>query len=388
MEDRKRRGSPSVRPRVPIVAGVPGGREMTSNPRAPGHHRAPAERLGRTTRSSSALLSAGHILMVGLICFSIWTLLDARQLYQSANASPLGVRRDVAMSILRPIARVEELLSFDRVIDGADRVIGKSGSPGGSAITPVTTRPSTTPSRVVGKGGHTKTTTPATMPGPTALAQPTPAHPITILQIGDSLGLDLGIGLANELGPSKSVHFIPGAVGDTGLANLGYYSWIAQLPVDLKKYHPKVVMIMLGGNDAQPFQSGNTIVQPDTALWFKVYAARVAALITEVTSTNAQLIWVGLPIMGPTSGVPNVDIQAQNTVYAAQCKTHVGATFISTWKLFENAAGQYSTYLTLPGSGLVQVRDPDEVHVDPPGGTNLLGAYVIAQTEAALHIRI
>ena len=30
----------------------------------------------------------------------------------------------------------------------------------------------------------------------------------------------------------------------------------------------------------------------------------------------------------------------------------------------------------------MQVRDPDEVHIDPPGGTNLLGSYVISRLEA------
>lgn len=332
-------------------------------------------------------MSAGHIFLVGLVCFSLWTLFDARQLFQAANASPLGTRRSVAMSILRPIARVEELLSLDRVVNSADRAIGKSGTPGGSAvaITPLTSTSTTLPRRAGGNRGHRGSPTPSTLP---PLSQPTAARPITILQIGDSIGEDLGIGLSNQLGSVKTVRFIAGAVGDTGLANLGYYNWLAQLPLDLSKYHPNVVMIMLGGNDAQPFQSGTAIVQPDTALWFKIYAQRVATLITEATSTNARVIWVGLPIMGPTSGVPNVDIAAENSVFAAQCKLHPGATFISTWRLFENAAGQYSTYLTVPGAGLVQVRDPDEVHIDPPGGTNLLGAYVIAQTSSALHIRL
>lgn len=72
---------------------------------------------------------------------------------------------------------------------------------------------------------------------------------------------------------------------------------------------------------------------------------------------------------------------------AAQAAANPGATFIPTWKLFENAAGQYSTYLTI-GGGLVQVRDPDEVHIDPPGGTNLLGAFVIGRLQAAWHITL
>jgi hypothetical protein len=298
------------------------------------------------------------------------------------------------MSILRPVARVEEALSLDRVVDIGDRIIGKSGTPGGSALTPVTIPPAggVTTTVAVNKGTSpsggraTTTTIPRTLIVP--IRQPSAVHPLTILQIGDSIGLDLGIGLANELAGAKYVHLIQGAVGDTGLANLNYYNWIAQLPVDLKRYHPQMVMIMLGGNDAQPYASGNSIIYPDTASWFKSYAARVAALIDEATDSGARVVWVGLPIMGPTSGVPNADIEAQNSVYSNQVKAHPGTVFFSTWKLFENAAGNYATYLTVPGSGLVQVRDPDEVHIDPPGGTNLLGAYVIAQVDRDFHIRL
>ena len=52
--------------------------------------------------------SAGRIIGVGLLCFLIWLLFDANQLYHSAQAGQIGVRRTVAVSILRPIAAVVE----------------------------------------------------------------------------------------------------------------------------------------------------------------------------------------------------------------------------------------------------------------------------------------
>jgi hypothetical protein len=288
------------------------------------------------------------------------------------------------MTILRPVARVEAAFSFDRIVNTLDRAVGKSGTPGGSATSP-TTLPVATTTTI--RSGHSTTTTTTPVRGLTAIPQPTRLRPITILDVGDSIGEDLGIGLANELGNTPSVHLIQQAVGDTGLANLGFFNWIAQLPVEIKKYHPQVVVMMLGGNDAQPFQSDNTIVQPGTALWRQIYSARVAAVIKDATTAHVHIVWVGLPIMGPTSGLPNADMQAENAAFAAQAAANPGATFIPTWKLFENAAGQYSTYLTIAG-GLVQVRDPDEVHIDPPGGTNLIGAYVISRLEALWRISL
>jgi uncharacterized protein len=343
----------------------------------------------RTGRRSPRLSSAGQILGISLLCFAIWLFLDARQLYQSALTSPIGVRRSVAIAIVHPIARVEEFLGVDRLDNAVNRVIGKTGTPGGSAIAPVIT-PTTTPPAKHPRHHPSKTTTskPSKPTGPPRVAQPSTAHVLTILDIGDSIGEDLGDGLADELGNVADVKLINASVGDTGLANLGYYDWLAELPAELSKYHPQAVVIMLGGNDGQAFQSGATVVEFGTPLWHRIYEERVAELMAEATNAGARVIWVGLPVVGPTSDLSNSDIVTQNGVYAAAADANPAATFVSTWKLFENSAGAYSTYLTIPGQGLVQVRDSDEVHIDPPGGTDLIGSYVVAQMEQAWHIRL
>jgi uncharacterized protein len=345
-----------------------------------------------SSRRNPRLSSAGQILGICLLCFGIWFFLDARQLYQSALTSPLGVRRSVAVAITRPVARVEDFLGVDRLDNAVNRVIGKTGSPGGSAIapavTPLTTPPATDGDRHRSKPSHTKHPRPPRPTGPVRIAQPSRAHVLTILDIGDSIGEDLGAGLSDELGNVANVKLIDDSVGDTGLANLGYYDWLAELPADIAKYHPQAVVVMLGGNDGQAFQSGTTVVEFGTPLWHRIYQARVAELMAEATSAGARVIWVGLPVVGPTADLSNSDIETQNAVYAATATTNPAVTYVSSWKLFENSAGQYSTYLTIPGQGLVQVRDADEVHIDPPGGTDLIGSYVVQQMERAWHVRL
>ena len=85
---------------------------------------------------------------------------------------------------------------------------------------------------------------------------------LTILDIGDSIGEDLGAGLADELGNVPDVKLINDSVGNTGLATLGYYNWIlAELPGQIAKYHPQAVVVMLGGNDGRERSNlGNTVV--------------------------------------------------------------------------------------------------------------------------------
>ena len=99
------------------------------------------------------------------------------------------------------------------------------------------------------------------------MPQPSAGGRITVLDVGDSIGKDLGMGLADELSGVPGVHLLQNSVGDTGLANLGYYNWLTQLPIEVAKYHPQVVIIMLGGNDAQPFQNGNAVVHLGTPAW-------------------------------------------------------------------------------------------------------------------------
>jgi lysophospholipase L1-like esterase len=325
-------------------------------------------------------VSAGHVLLVGVVCFSLWTFFGVRQLANSANASPLGVRRGAAWSIRRPIARLEESLGSDRVINGGSRALGgvELGTPGG-AVTP-----SAAPT-AGGKTGH-RTSKPVPPKGPPPLKSPTTAKPMTILEIGDSLGEDLGFGLADELGGDLRVHLLQNAVGDTGLSNVGYFNWPATLAQQLWQYHPQLVVVFLGGNDWQGFIANGQVAFTGTKLWTSVYTQRVDELMSEATAAGAHVLWVGLPIMqDPTFGSHMAYL---NAIYLSQAKRYRDVVFIPTWKLFSNSAGQYAEFLPNASGSLIEVRDSDGIHIDPPGGTDLLGDYVVSRIEGIWHIRL
>jgi len=327
------------------------------------------------------VMPVGHALAVGLICFALWTFFDARQLYNSANVSPLGVRRSAAMSILRPIARAEEVLGADRIVNGGNRALGRINylTPGG-VVTPSTTLPSGS------KGGHHKTS-PKHPQGPPALTSPTVAKKMTILEVGDSIGEDLGFGLGDELGSDPRVHLLQNAVGDTGLSNAGYFNWPAVLAQQLKRYHPQLVVVMLGGNDWQGFAlPSGEIAYTGTKLLGAVYTQRIDEMMAEATAAGAHLVWVGLPIMQDREF--GAHLAFLNSIYLAQASHYPGAVFVPTWKLFSNKAGQYSEFLPDAHGNLVEVRDSDGVHIDPPGGTDLLGDYVVNRIEGIWHIKL
>lgn len=209
-------------------------------------------------------------------------------------------------------------------------------------------------------------------------------QPLTILVIGDSLGEDLGYGLRDLLGSLPQVRLVLKAVGSTGLANVAYYNWPKALAEELQQYRPYVVVTLLGGNDAVGFVDNGRPVPFGSSLWQRAYGQRVATLMEEATSTGAQMIWVGLPIMSPTSVLPNPSMKRLNAVYAAEAKIHPGVHYLSTWSLFEAPQGGYTAVLQASNGQWRVIRDPDGVHIAPPAGNDLIASAVLQTLDTLL----
>src|SRR6266516_8140804 len=67
------------------------------------------------TRLTRQLGPAGRVLVLGLVCFGLWSVLAAPTLKRTAEGSPLGLRRTASLILLRPMARLSSLLSLDRI---------------------------------------------------------------------------------------------------------------------------------------------------------------------------------------------------------------------------------------------------------------------------------
>ena len=226
---------------------------------------------------------------------------------------------------------------------------------------------------------------PPPVTGPPPLAQPTPTRPLVILDVGDSIGEDLGYGLDNVIGTSPLVRLVLAAQESTGLVDPEYYNWPAHLVADLQQYHPKLVVVMLGANDWNGLLQGNVGYVAGSAPWRRIYAQRVAQMMSEATSAGAHVVWVGMPIM--EDPVFSADMEVVDAIFEEQAARHPGVSYVSTWRLFSSASGHYLTYISGP-QGLVQVRASDGVHIALPGGGEYVASYVVSQIEARLHIKI
>ncbi len=341
--------------------------------------------------------SAGRIIAVGLICFGLWLVLDANQLYRSAEAGQIGIRRTVAVSILRPIAALTNALHISGPVNAANTALGRCGAVGGSVCTtgrtlPVVVVTPPQPPAYVWRGHlwsgryYVAPVEPTRPPGPPPIAPPTAARPLTLLSIGDTVGEDLGFGLGDVFSTDSAVRVIQKGVESTGLSRADYYNWPATLEADLAHYHPAIVVVMLGANDAQAFfESGNYIPFGTTA-WWHAYALRVALVMEEATTAGAHVLWVGLPPMGAGSTVPSGFPRRVNEVFAAAAAAHAGVTYFPAARVLSAKHGRFTQYLLIGGT-LRQIRYADGVHL-APAGYDLLARSLIEPMEQAWHVNL
>jgi hypothetical protein len=195
-----------------------------------------------------------------------------------------------------------------------------------------------------------------------------------VLEVGDSLGVDLGWGLGTALEGSGH-RFVGAAVGDTGLAEPWYYDWPAHLAQDLAAYHPAVVVVFLGANDVENLYVGGRLEVFGSPAWAKAYGRRVARMAGLVAATKARVLWVGMPVMSDPSF--SADMATLNAVYRGEMARHgpLAAYFPST--ALAGPGGRYEGSAPGPGGPQVLLRDPDGIHITGQGA-DLLGSKVVA----------
>jgi len=346
--------------------------------------------------SSGRMTSAGRALAVGLLCFAIWTLFDANQLYHNALTSPVGTRRSVSMSILRPIAAVANALGLSGPVNAADSALGRDNNssappplvpPAGAASRSLgdvdgfgmAPRPHTSLVGASGPGSLTSTWPPPIPP-------PTRSHPLVLLDIGDSIGVDLGLGLGDVFVNDPYVRLLQKGVIDTGLARPDYFNWPAHLASYLRTYHPEAVVVMMGANDDQAMLSASgAAVEPGTAEWDRLYRARIRLVMQEAVDAGAHVLWVGLPPLAGTAVNSAFAIKV-NAMAQQEASSISGVTYYSSWSVLAGPHGSFVQYKRI-GGNVLQIRYSDGVHL-APSGYDLLASALLAPMERAWHVSL
>lgn len=230
------------------------------------------------------------------------------------------------------------------------------------------------------------TTTTTTNPdsGLPPIPTPTPAAPLPVLEIGDSLGEDLGFQMEADLLATHVAKLTMDSQGDTGLANVNYYDWTEHLQADIAASHPAIVVIFLGANDGQGFDVNGVPEQFGSPGWIAAYTQRVDTMIQECNHAGARVVWVGMPLMQDSA--LNTEMQQLNGIFWKQTLMFHGTMYVpSATVLAPNGVFTFS----LPNSAgeSVVIRTPDGVHLTSPGA-ELLSRYVINSINARWHLSL
>jgi uncharacterized protein len=211
---------------------------------------------------------------------------------------------------------------------------------------------------------------------------PTSQGHCTILEVGDSLGNDLGWGLARELGHDSHVTLVQGDKSSSGLTTPWFYNWPSKEETLIRQYHPQLVVIMFGGNDEQNLRVDGHVVAFASAPWIVAYTKIVQQIATAATKTGAYVLWVGMPIMGPNGYRQNM--VTINSVFASVEATTPGMTYLPTWDLFANKQHQYQDNERVNNIPSV-LRATDGIHFSYVG-ENVIATYVTKSIGTVYHV--
>jgi len=202
------------------------------------------------------------------------------------------------------------------------------------------------------------------------------AAPLHVLEIGDSLGIDLGDQLRSQLDAAGSALTTVASLGDSGLSNVTDVNWPVHLAGLLTTDRPQVVVVFIGANDDQGLDLDGSAAAPGTLAWVAGYTQRVDDLLREATDAGARVVWVGMPRMA------NPDLDAamgrEDVIYQRETQAFPEALFVSSNAALAGSSGLYTTTGDDLSGHPVPLRTPDGVHLTPAGAAVLARAVVDA----------
>jgi hypothetical protein len=314
--------------------------------------------------------AAGHVLVTGIVCLGLATLLNAASLLKTAERQPLGsTTRALAVGIMEPVSEVSEVLRLDTPREALERAMGRRtgrNEAPDQPLEPVVIRPiestATTPP------GEAATTTTTTIPA-AATRTATEEDPIKLWVIGDSFVELFGPAISNDAAetgvivPEYDFRFI------SGLVRRDYFDWPAHITSRLPEVNPDAVVALFGGNDGQATTIDGVLREPETPEWLEMYHERVGEMMDLLLADAARVYWLGLPIMRDEQFTERV--RMLNEVYRSEAEARAGVTYVDTFALFQDENGEYSTYLRTDSGDLLEMRTPDGAHFSWNGAYRL-----------------
>ncbi len=209
--------------------------------------------------------------------------------------------------------------------------------------------------------------------------------PLRLWVGGDSFAGSLGPAMLRALKKTGVVKQTTDARKSTGLARPDVLNWPKHLASYFDQIDPEIVVLMVGGNDAQDMTTADKkTLSSGTPEWKEEYAVRVRAMLDVILKPNRQLIWVGIPVM------ENKHIQKYvpmaNEIVRAEVMKREHATFIDTARTLSGPKGEFLIMQPQPTGRSIQVREADGVHPSTTGA-DMIADQVLEVFAADCHLQ-
>jgi hypothetical protein len=353
-------------------------------------------------------LAAGHVIVIALVALVVGSLLNADGLRKMAYTQPEGWRRDVGMAATAPMVEISSLLRLDKPREGLKSLLGREEDD--RIATTVELPPATSAERPQAAGGPVTdgaaTATGAESPGgagaSTGADEPelprpvfTPDKPMRLWIAGDSLAIVPGQSLLRAVAGMDAVEPISAEVEGrlaTGLERPDRYDWFTRIRREMRKSDPDVVVLTFGANDFGGYMTGLPEGVDKTAFgtptWMKEYRRRVVGVMDLITAEPDRprlLVWIGVPIVNDEG--KNDNYKVVNGMVRAEAERRPGrVAFIDTYRMFRSKDGGFIQQMKNEDGHLEDVRSPDGLHFEPPGGDRV-AQVVLRRIEGAVELR-
>jgi hypothetical protein len=189
-----------------------------------------------------------------------------------------------------------------------------------------------------------------------------------VLVIGDFLAAGLAEGLENAFEENPEVRVVDRSNGSSGFVRDDHYDWPKEVGAVIESEKPAVVIAMMGSNDRQQMQVGETREAPRSDAWTKQYVARTEALGKAIAASKVPFLWVGMPAFKSTKMTS--DMLAFNDIYRSAAHDN-GGEFIDVWDGFVDENGAFVTTGPDINGQPVRLRSDDGINITKAGKRKL-----------------
>lgn len=193
-------------------------------------------------------------------------------------------------------------------------------------------------------------------------------RPLRVYVGGDSLSGGPAFGFEELVTVDPTVQFVGEVRLSTGVVTEWYFDWRAHLRDVVANDGYDVVVLSMGGNDAQRFR-GHSSEHVGSEAWRARYAGRVASMMEALDRPGRLVIWVGMPAVAleQLTGLPEI----VNPLAVAAADGGRRFAFLDASAVVA-PNGVFTRFIEGPDGVPLNVREGDGVHYTRAGGELLV----------------